>query len=208
MNQALIDQYVAGHLGEQEAEAFETYCLEHPEFARQVEAEQLLKAGVAQVARASPQEFAASRATSWRWQLALAASVVVAIGIVLYSWAPGAGTAPAVLMAAVDQPAGGRVLRLAMVRGADAMPVLPTGRARVEIVGLFEPGLDYTVTLTKLEEPPAARSIATLEHQRAASRTAMQVLIDGDRLTPGAYTLRVRRPEAADEPLEFVFVRP
>jgi hypothetical protein len=36
----------------------------------------------------------------------------------------------------------------------------------------------------------------------------MQVLIDGDRLAPGVYTLRVGRPDSADESLAFVFAKP
>ena len=50
MNQAHIEQYVAGRMGEAEACAFEDYCLANPEFARQVEYEQRLKAGLALVA--------------------------------------------------------------------------------------------------------------------------------------------------------------
>ena len=42
MNQGQIEQYVAGHMGEAEALAFEEYCLANPEFARQVEYEQRL----------------------------------------------------------------------------------------------------------------------------------------------------------------------
>ena len=45
MNQEQIEQYVAGTLGEAEAEAFEEYCLANPEFARQVEFEQRLQGG-------------------------------------------------------------------------------------------------------------------------------------------------------------------
>ena len=44
--QQLIEQYVAGKLGEAEAEAFEVACLEDPELARQVEFEQRLKSGI------------------------------------------------------------------------------------------------------------------------------------------------------------------
>ena len=53
VNQAHIDQYVAGRMGEAEACAFEDYCLANPEFARQVEFEQRLKEGLALVARGS-----------------------------------------------------------------------------------------------------------------------------------------------------------
>ena len=45
MNQLLIEQYVAGRMGEAEAEAFEVRCLEDPDLARQVELEQRLKSG-------------------------------------------------------------------------------------------------------------------------------------------------------------------
>ena len=46
MNQEQIEQYVAGRMSEAEALAFEEYCVANPEFARQVEYEQRLKAGI------------------------------------------------------------------------------------------------------------------------------------------------------------------
>lgn len=206
MNQQLIDRYVAGRLSEPDAEEFEAYCLANPEFARQVEAEQLMKAGIAHVARTTPQAFAApARDTSWRWRLALAASVVIALGIGLFSWAPNAVMRVPVLAAAgIDT--GAPVLRLAMVRGAGSTPALGAVPTRVEIAGLFDPGVDYTVSLLPLEEPPAA-AIATLEHHRATSGVSMQVTVDGARLEPGVYTLRIRRSDSADEPLDFTFLR-
>ena len=60
MNQAQIEQYVQGRMSEAEARAFEEYCVAHPEFARQVEYEQRLKAGLAQVARGATAEFVRS----------------------------------------------------------------------------------------------------------------------------------------------------
>jgi hypothetical protein len=209
MNQMLIDQYVAGRLNDRDAEEFEAYCLSNPEFAKQVEAEQLMKAGIAEVARTSPQDFMPpARDTSWRWRLPLAASFVAALGIVLYSWVPNAVTrAPVLAATSAAGASAGPVLRLAMVRGADGLPALPSGRVRVEIAALFEPDEDYTVMLIPLEGSPAAREVAALERHRPASSVSMQVMVDSDRLAPGAYTLRVRRGDAADEPLDFTFLK-
>ena len=56
MNQEQIDQYVSGRMDEAEALRFEEYCLSNPEFARQVEYEQRMKAGLAKVASGSTAE--------------------------------------------------------------------------------------------------------------------------------------------------------
>jgi len=85
MNQAQIEQYVSGKLGPREAEEFEAYCVENPEFAKQVEFEQRLRDGIAQVAKGSTAEFVRSNAEP-RWKLAAAASVVLALGAVSWTW--------------------------------------------------------------------------------------------------------------------------
>ena len=96
--QQLIEQYVAGKLGEAEAEAFEVACLEDPELARQVEFEQRLKAGLEQVARGSTAEFVRSGSTLG-WRLAAAASVVLFLCAGVYLWQRLPGTRPLVLAA-------------------------------------------------------------------------------------------------------------
>ena len=53
MNQDQIEQYVSGRMGESDARVFEEYCVANPEFARQVEFEQRLKAGIVQASRGS-----------------------------------------------------------------------------------------------------------------------------------------------------------
>src|SRR6185295_1845139 len=202
-----IDSYVAGRLGEKEAEQFEDYCLAHPEFARQVEAEQLLKAGLTRVARDTPRALAAPRAMAWQWPVALAASLVAVCGLALYAWGPG-NTHPSVLLAAsvADKPVSDRVLRLAMVRSAtEDAPLLPSGRARIEVAALFDTAADYTVMLFPVSDTVKPIVLGALEHQRTASGTALPLLIDGDSLQPGAYLLRIQRADGGDEPLEFVF---
>ena len=207
MNQALIDKYIGGRLSEKEAEEFEAYCVANPAFAKQVEYEQLLKAGMAQVVRGSNTEFERT-GNSWRWKLALAASLVLGFGFVLYSWSPFNGGSPPSILASLseDLPRTSAAMRLAMVRGADAPPALPQGHVRVEIVGLFDQQAEYSVALERLGQE-GVHTIATLDGQRASSPVTLQVVIESDVLEPGAYSLRVRRQDSADEPLDFGFVK-
>src|SRR4029078_3545378 len=83
MNQQMIEQYVAGRMSEADAAAFEDYCVENPEFARQVELDQRLRAGLAQVGRGSTAEFVRTEA---RWKVALAAGVLLFICAGAFLW--------------------------------------------------------------------------------------------------------------------------
>jgi len=207
MNQEKIEQYVAGRMGEAEALAFEEYCLSNPEFARQVEYEQRLKAGLAQVASGSTAEFVRSE-HPLRWSLAAAAGLLIAFGAVIAIWTSGLhATAPS-LMAAVtaSAPQGDSSLRLALVRGSDSAPALPPGLVRVEIVGLFDAGNFYSVALDR-RELNQNDTIATLNDQRPASPMSLEVLIDSKQLREGSYSLRVRKQGSGEEALEFGFVK-
>src|SRR6185369_5812836 len=130
---------------EAEAEAFEDYCVANPEFARLVEHEQRLRAGIAQVATGSTTEFVRTR-DQRPWYLAIAAAVLAAILGVAYTWnhAPVAHGSP--ILAAVNHGGyEGKTLRLARLRGGNTTPVLERGLVRIEIVGLFDPEAHYTL---------------------------------------------------------------
>jgi len=203
--QQLIEQYVAGKLGEAEAEAFEVACLEDPELARQVEFEQRLKAGLEQVARGSTAEFVRSGSTLG-WRLAAAASVLLFLCAGVYLWQRLPGAHPLVL-AAVTSDGGrdGPSMRLALVRGAESVPHLPAGKVRVEIVGLFDPGFHYSVMLDRLRQQQDVANIATLYGQHASSPVTLEIMLDGDQLAPGTYSLRVRKQASDEEALDFTF---
>jgi hypothetical protein len=208
MNQELIEQYVAGRLSESEAQAFEDYCLANPEFARQVEYEQRLKAGLTEVARGSTAEFVRSD-HPLRWSLAAAAGLVLALAAMFYIWNPAAqADAPAMLAAVTDTaPHDGPSLRLALVRGSDAEPALPRGMVRVEIVGLFDVGNSYSVALDRLGQNKEIDTVATLNDQRPSSPVSLEVIIDSKQLRPGPYSLRVRKQASGEEALDFGFVK-
>jgi hypothetical protein len=208
MNQELIERYVAGRLGEAEAEAFEDYCLANPEFAKQVEFEQRLKAGIVQVASGSTAEFVRSNHPQpWRW--AAAAGVLLVAVSIFFVWNRVLPAHAPAIMAAVttDDQRSGAALRLALVRGNDSMPALQPGVVRVEIVGLFDLGFHYSVALERLEHNRNVDTIATLYSQHPTSPVTLEVMIDSDQLRSGSYSLRVRKQASDEDALDFGFVK-
>src|SRR5690349_20735536 len=207
MNQDMIDQYISGSMSESDAQAFEEHCLANPEFARQVEYEQRLKIGIAQVASGSTAEFVRSE-SPLRWSMAAAAGVLIALSAVFYVWNTSHTPVPTIMAAVVDHsPVGDASMRLALVRGSDSIPTLPGGLVRVEIVGLFEAGSLYSVALDRREQNQND-TIATLNDQRPSSPMSLDVLIDGKQLRPGSYSLRVRNQASGEEALDFSFLKP
>jgi hypothetical protein len=208
MNQDHIDKYIAGRLGESEAEAFEEYCLAHPEFARRVEYEQRLKAGITQIAQGSTAEFVRSN-HPLRWSLAAAAGLLLAVFSIFYLWNHPLAVTSRPIMAAVqtDAQRNGASMRLALVRGTDSAPTLQTGIVRVEIVGLFDLGVHYSVALDKLEQNKKVDTVATLYSQHPTSPVTLEVMVDSDQLRPGVYSLRVKKQGSDEESLDFGFVK-
>jgi hypothetical protein len=87
--ETVVADYLANRLSEAEAQAFELYCLEHPDFARDVERELALKTGMRE-AQQSPAAVSVPthRRRPARWRMALAASVVIlasAVWIIQYA---------------------------------------------------------------------------------------------------------------------------
>jgi hypothetical protein len=208
MNQDLIEQYVAGKLGEAEAEAFEAYCVAHPEFAKQVEFEQRLRAGIAEIARGSTAEFVRAN-NPFAYRFAVAATVLVVLGAGFFGWRTWgtAATRPILTAVASDAPNDSPALRLAQVRGAADRFTLQDDTVRVEIVGLFDSEYHYSVELARLRDGEHAEKVATLYSQHPNSPVTLEVMLHGERLPPGTYLLRVRKQSADEEPLEFDFVK-
>ena len=209
MNQLDIENYVRGRMSESEARDFEDYCVAHPSFARQVELEQRLKAGLTQAARWPTGEFVrAPRPLSWR----LAAAVVgiaLSMTTILYVWhnyAPAQARAVLALVNPADGAAGEPV-RLALVRGADGKPSLPAGLVRLEIAGLYDPKSLYSIALDQVDKDKNIETVATVYGVRPKSPVALVVMLDGEQLPRGAYSLRVSRQTSVDEPLDIEFLR-
>ena len=195
-------------MGEAEACAFEDYCLANPEYARQVEYEQRLKAGLALVASGSTAEFVRSNDHRLRWNIAAAAGVLLSLFTMYFAWTYAMPQVARPLMAAVtsDSQRSGPALRLALVRGNENAPVLPAGSVRVEIVGLFDLGSHYSVALDRLERN-TYDTVATLYSQHPTSPVTLEVMVESNQLPPGTYSLRVRKQSSDEESLDFSFVK-
>jgi hypothetical protein len=206
MNQDTIEQYVAGRLGKEEAEAFEAYCVANPEFARQVEFEQRLRAGMRVVGSGSTAEFVRSN-NPLHFRIAIAASFLLVASIAFFLWRNALPTSHALLAAVTEPEYEGPSMRLALVRGADRIPTLQSGFVRVEIVGLFDTNAHYSVSLDRIERHKDAETLAALYGQHPASPITLEVMIDSDRLGKGTYSLRLRRQSSDEEPLDFEFLK-
>jgi hypothetical protein len=208
MNQTRIEQYVSGRLVGREAEEFETYCVANPEFAKQVEYEQRLRAGIAEVAQGSTAEFVRASAEP-RWKLAAAASVILAIGAVSWTWVHQSNKLGRAVMAAVstDTQRNGPTLRLAQVRGAESVPTLAPRVMRVEIVGLFDSAALYNITLDRIEDQ-RSRTLTTLYGQHPNSPVTLEFMLDAEDLPAGSYTVRVHKQASDEESLDFGVVKP
>ncbi len=206
MNQERIEQYLAGKLGPADAEAFETYCVANPEFARQVEFEQRLRAGMAEVARGSTAEFVRDDSSAFR-RFAIAATVLLALGAGFIGWGSWNPATRPYLSAASDARGNVSTLRLAQVRGTVETATLRNDATLVEIVGLFDANYDYSVELTRLTSENHTENIATLYGQRPTSSVKLEVLLNAERLQSGTYQLRVRKQASEEEPLEIDFVK-
>ena len=123
----LVSRYVAGDLSRSERAEFEAWLVASPELAAEVEMERRLRRGIASAARrgwltrGAPIE----RSHERQWQFALAASVLVAVGLGLSVFLPrdeGSGPGTNRAASAVQRVAASRTAHLINVRGADNIP--------------------------------------------------------------------------------------
>jgi hypothetical protein len=130
--EGVVADYLANRLSEAEAQAFELYCLNHPEFARHVEREVALKAGIRQVQAAGSEGAKVSALPSPKrkyagWPLALAASVVIVISaVVVYQYSSKSPSGLVAFTSVSDLPeklrhAAVSQIRLARMRGSDTV---------------------------------------------------------------------------------------
>ncbi len=124
----LVSRYVAGDLSRSERAEFEAWLVASPELAAEVEMERRLRRGMSSAARRGwlkrgpPVQPAHDR----RWQLAAAASVVLAVGLVLRvvvpRWDTPATTAGQLATNDDRRIASSRNVRLGNVRGTAGAP--------------------------------------------------------------------------------------
>jgi hypothetical protein len=124
----LVSRYVAGDLSRSERGEFEAWLVASPELAAEVEMERRLRRGILSAARRGwlQRNPRAAPALDRRWQIAIAASAVLSIGVVLSVVIPGGETpAPGKSLFATSgerRVASSVNVRLGSVRGAGGVP--------------------------------------------------------------------------------------
>jgi hypothetical protein len=124
----LVSRYVAGDLSRSERAEFEAWLVASPDLAAEVEMERRLRRGIASAARRGwLQRQAPVKATNdRRWQIAIAASAVLSLGVVLSIVVPrGETTIPGKRLfanAGAQHLASTRTVRLGSVRGTGGVP--------------------------------------------------------------------------------------
>jgi hypothetical protein len=124
----LVSRYVAGDLSRSERAEFEAWLVASPELAAEVEMERRLRRGIASAARrgwlkrGEPIE----RNRERHWQIALAASVLVSVGLALSILTPREADSPSgtsrIAAAGERRASPARTVRLSSVRGVEATP--------------------------------------------------------------------------------------
>jgi hypothetical protein len=128
----VVAAYLANRLSDAEAQAFELYCLDHPEFAQDVEREVALKAGMRQALAAGAEGARVLALPSPKrgyagWPLALAASVVIVISaVVVYQYSSKSPSGLVAFTSVSDLPeklrrAAVSQVRLARMRGSETI---------------------------------------------------------------------------------------
>ncbi len=218
----LVPRYVAGDLSRSERAEFEAWLVASPELAAEVDMERRLRRGMASAARrgwlnrGAPAHVAPNR----RWHMAMAASVLVSIGLALSltlprddtggsdSMRPGASSS-----ARISSPL---TVRLGKVRGGGEVPDIKLSLADSPSELIVEPdvvvltcengavelecaggGIPQIPQYAEYEVDLVKRRGSTLAWRSARQEPAMRtelsfVLKDPDTLSAGDYDLIVR----------------
>jgi len=201
--QQWVARYVMGSLDDAETEAFETYCVAHPEMAEDVALERRMRAGIEVVTRRYTDTRAPARAPMY-W--AAAATVVLALGGAWLALRRPGVEAPGILLAASASIPASSVARLAELRGAE-LPTLgekDDALVRIELAGEFSPEARYRVALAPKDAQSPHVVLASVEGVTPASARSLVVLLDGSQVRAGDYSLTAT-PDEPGPVLEFDF---
>jgi hypothetical protein len=143
----LVARYVAGDLSRSERADFEAWLVASPELASEVEMERRLRRGMASAARRGwlnrrkPGDKPSIAPTDRRWQMAMAASVLLAVGLTVSLNVPRVEPAGETLRLSENAPtrAAPLTVRLGKVRGAGEAPHIRYSLASVPAQMTIEP---------------------------------------------------------------------
>jgi ferric-dicitrate binding protein FerR (iron transport regulator) len=218
----LVPRYVAGDLSRSERAEFEAWLVASPELAAEVDMERRLRRGMASAARRGwlNRGAPAQVAQNHRWHMAIAASVLVSIGLALSLTLPRndtGGSEPTRLSASSGtRIASPLTVRLGKVRGAGDVPDIKLTLADAPSELIVEPdvvvltcengavelecsggGIPQTPQYAEYEVDLVKRRGSTLAWRSARQEPAMRtelsfMLRDPGSLSAGDYDLIVR----------------
>ena len=142
----LVSRYVAGDLSRSERAEFEAWLIASPELAAEVEMERRLRRGMASAARRgwlnrpTPQQQAPSR----RWQMAIAASALLSMGLAVMLALPskdGAGDLSRIASSAPKRVASPLTVQLSRLRGAGGVAEIQLTQSELPAQLTLEPNV-------------------------------------------------------------------
>ena len=220
----VIERYLAGQLGDDEADAFEAYLEAHPQLAQEVERIARMKTGFAVLERRGELDAllagsAAPRSKRPAW-MAAAAVAVIALGFVVFRQngdVAAQGMRLAASLQTLSLPSESPVplrasVSIARARGMGADVELTSsgsaqGAAELEFATGGPAGGPYIAELIPAVTGDT-RPVARVTDAVANADGVVRLYISLHALEPGAYLLRFTPPDAA-APIEYsVRVRP
>jgi hypothetical protein len=191
----LIRRYLAGRLSEAEEHMLQTRIVQDPEFRSEVEVTRALKDGMRELEnRGEVSRLLAAKSGNRAMRLALAAGLAaVAAGLVTFYLEQTREAAGPTL--------AHETLRFELTRGGAAADVTwLRGSAPVELEMRFDVGLDPAATyVVRIWRTADGADRPALTRTAPSSPDGEVVLrVDGDRLPPGDYEIRVEPQPASD----------
>lgn len=210
-------QYLADTLASPEREAFEEHYLAHPKVVEEMELDAKLKAGLIAIRDANELErLNAAPRRSWIMPIAIAASTLLAVGMVAFRYA----TPEAVLAASPEslrRPFGSQLVvagagyTLGQTRSGlyDAEIALPEGRQAIElrmVLDMDPPIPPLAVTLVAVADDGSRKELLTLHEQRADERGIITLYLNSAAVRPGIYQLAASREATPTKVAESTFL--
>jgi hypothetical protein len=195
-----VADYLANRLSESEAQAFEHYCLEHPDFARNVERELALKTGLRQAHPSDAQVGVPTHKRRYlRWPLALAASVsVLASAVLVIQYSKDKQPPLLAFTSTVDIPDQLRrssvsQVGLVRMRGNDAVTqvsVSANGLVEIQLLpDLSSKSGGYSLQIAA--ESGSSTKPLTVEHLRPADNGYLQLYVPSNQMIGRTWLISV-----------------
>jgi hypothetical protein len=211
-----VVRYLAGQLSAEEVAEFETYMLEHPEFLDEIDVARRLKLGLKSLREKGEIEgLVSGNAAAMRNRyFAMAASVLVAVGLGSWFLAQRGADASAMLAASIE--GFGKVGSTALIddimlvqnRASDSNPleIPPTPTLfRLQIITKHSsPGVSFDAQLLRGIAGQAPVPLRRLENLRPDADGIVALYLDPRAAGPGTYLVRLEsRPPTEGEAYEY-----